>query len=129
MTNKTKILIGLGALAVVGVGVYLWKKKKTASKGLIEKSGDPAQEPIELTPTSTPTPPIQTGIKYDTKGSCKYMGKFIRGDGEKIVYWVSGRANGQCVKVHWSAKTKDGDYAWAKAVIVPKNEVYKIEKG
>jgi hypothetical protein len=36
--NKKTILIGLGVLAVAGIGYYMWKKKSETTSGAEEKS-------------------------------------------------------------------------------------------
>ena len=80
---------------------------------------DPS-DPSDLTqgaPTATTTP-----------RKCKYGGKYLRSS-KGVVYYISVRADGTCVKMHWATKTKDAAYAWAQSNsnIVSDNELDSIE--
>lgn len=56
VSNENKVLIGVGALAVGGLGFLYWRKKKQEAEQLAEYT----PEPTEPTPTNTGNPkPIQ----------------------------------------------------------------------
>lgn len=103
MTTKQKIFIAVSTVAVIGIVVMIVKSSKgTGNNNVKLDSG---------------------GINYDRAGTCKYMGKWVR-DSNMSVYWISGRADGQCVKVKfdkliasgWTSLTKDEIWAQSEKI-------------
>jgi hypothetical protein len=94
MTTKQKIFIAVSTVAVIGIVVMIVK----SSKGTVDSGG----------------------INYDRAGTCKYIGKWVR-DSSNSVYYISGRANGQCVKVKFDKLIASGftpmtsDEIWAQS--------------
>tara|TARA_R110002126_G_scaffold3594_5_gene20656 strand:- start:1341 stop:1694 length:354 start_codon:yes stop_codon:yes gene_type:complete len=115
MESKTKIVIA-SAVVLAAVGMYfIFRKKPTDPSNPTDPS-----DPSGLTqgaPTATTTP-----------RKCKYGGKYLRSS-KGVVYYISVRADGTCVKMHWATKTKDAAYAWAQSNsnIVSDNELDSIE--
>lgn len=126
MKNKTKIIIGVSALVLIGIGYYIYSSKKNKNAVGAGDSGsgnlgsdDKSDSPTGSTTGSTsgsPTSPL-----------CKYDNKFIRGS-KGIVYWVR-REGRECVKYKWTWKTSDSKYAWANSIVIPDAEVDKIRTG
>jgi len=104
MTTKRKIFIGVSVVVVIGLVVMLVKSSKGVG-GDIGSGG---------------------GINYDTDGTCKYMGKWVR-DSSNSVYLISGRANGKCVKVHFTKLIASGWTPLTSSEIWAQSE--KIEDG
>ena len=73
--NKKTILIGLGVLAVAGIGYYMWKKKNETTSGACGCSGADGK-----TDTGTRTNSVIcfNGILTDS------MGKVLKKDGKNI---------------------------------------------
>jgi hypothetical protein len=71
MKNKT-IFIGLGVLAVAGIGYYMWKKKSETTSGACGCSGADGEEKSNI---SAPSGSAGDGMKwccysFDVNGSC-----------------------------------------------------------
>jgi len=110
MTTKGKIFIGVSVVAVIGIVVMLVKSGKGGGAGGGGAGGGAGGG----------------GINYDKAGTCKYQGKWVR-DSNMSVYWISGRADGQCVKVHFTKLIASGYTPLTKDEIWAQSE--KIEDG
>ena len=68
MKNK-KLIIGLGILAVAGIGYYMWKNKKSAKSRVSNSDVKSVTPPSEMGATNTDDDSDFTGIRK-TKNCC-----------------------------------------------------------
>jgi hypothetical protein len=96
--NKKTMLIGLGVLAVAGIGYYMWKKKSETTSGACGCSGADGSDEEDSSsnatagdkPRGTPCP---SGYHYDNGYCKKNVSPHFTGDAELPHTYVAGWEN------------------------------------